>query len=110
MQRNDLVINVPLTADKHVFTPWVIDNAVVPTCFRGSDREADNGVLRRDVMVETNVVDNADTGSSSIGEIDGIGIAMLVRHVIDQEVVDAVVKVPVGADGMNQFVDVEVAD
>ena len=61
-------------------------------------------------MVEADVVDNADTRSTTIGEIDGIGIAVLVRHVIDQEVVDAVVKVAVGADRMNQFVDVEVAD
>ena len=61
-------------------------------------------------MVEADVVDNADTRSTTIGEIDGIGIAMLVRHVIDQEVVDAIVKVAVGADRMNQFVDVEVAD
>ena len=35
MQWNDLVINVSLAADKHVFASWVIDNAVVPTCFRG---------------------------------------------------------------------------
>ena len=61
-------------------------------------------------MVEADVVDNADTRSTSIGKIDGIGIAVLVRHVIDQEVVDAIVKVAVGADRMSQFVDVEVAD
>ena len=61
-------------------------------------------------MVEADVVDNADTRSTSIGKIDGIGIAVLVRNVIDQEVVDAIVKVAVGADRMNQFVDVEVAD
>ena len=109
-ERNHLLVAVAGAADELVLaTTGIPGLLVVPTDAGRIQRENHNRVLRGYIVVEAYTVGGGHIRTTAVGEVESVRIVVVVLHIVHEEVVDAVVQISIGIDGVDERVDGETA-
>ena len=105
-----LLVAVAGAADDLVLaTTGIPGLLVVPTDAGRIQRENHNRVLRGYIVVEADTVGGGHIRTTAVGEVESVRIVVVVLHIVHEEVVDAVVQISIGIDGVDERVDGETA-